>query len=97
MRALSALLIALGLAGCLPITEKTWADAPRAPQPGDLVRVETREGVRHVFRVYKTDERAFYGVASDDIKYRVPYRALRKMELRETELDWVILSLTPYF
>jgi len=81
--------LTLGLAGCMLWPEDIWTEAPRAPRPGDLVRVETREGARHVFRVYKTEPQAFYGVAKDGLKYKVPYGALRSLEVRDKELVWV--------
>jgi hypothetical protein len=84
-----ALALTLLLAGCVLWPDDTWSDAPRAPKPGDLVRVETRDKVKHVFRVYKTEEHAFYGVARDGLKYKVPYGALKSLEVRDTELTWV--------
>ena len=93
MRNVIAALLALALAGCIVWPADTWTEAPRAPAPGDLVRVETREGARHVFRVYKTDEHAFYGVAKDNLKYKVPYGALKSLEVRDTEYEWVALPV----
>lgn len=90
MRTLS-LLMALSLGGCMLLPFESWQEAPRAPQPGDLVRVETRAGAKHVFRVYQTGEHAFRGVGRDGFKYRIPYAALKSLEVRETEYDWVAL------
>lgn len=91
MRTLLAAACTLAFAGCIAVPEQIWSEAPRAPQPGDLVRVETRAGVRHIFRVYKNDETAFYGVATNNLKYRVPYGALKSLEVRDTELTWIAL------
>ena len=93
MRNLLAVVVAMGLAGCLAVPEKTWSEASHAPKAGDLVRVETRQGTRHIFRVYKTDETSFYGVATDNLKYRVPYGALKLLEVRQTELTWIALPI----
>ena len=94
MRTLTVLLLALGLAGCMLWPEETWTEAPRAPQPGDLVRVETREGVKHVFRVHRTEREAFYGVGRDGLKYKVPYGALKSLEVRDTGYTWVRVPVT---
>jgi hypothetical protein len=83
------LMLTILLSGCVLWPDDTWSDAPHAPKPGDLVRVETRDRVKHVFRVYKTEEHAFYGVARDGLKYKIPYGALKSLEVRDTELTWV--------
>jgi hypothetical protein len=88
-----ALALMLLLAGCVLWPDETWSDAPRAPKPGDLVRVETRDRVKHVFRVYKTEEHAFYGVARDGLKYKVPYGALRSLEVRDREYAWIAVPV----
>ena len=93
MRNVVSALLALALAGCIVWPADTWTEAPRAPVPGDLVRVETRDGTKHVFRVYKTDAQAFYGVAKDKLRYKVPYGALTSLEVRETEYEWVALPV----
>lgn len=89
MRSLVVLALALGLAGCMFWPDDIWSEAPHAPKPGDLVRVETREGARHVFRVYRNEAEAFYGIAKDGLKYKVPYGALKSLEVRDTEFVWV--------
>jgi hypothetical protein len=83
------------VAACMPVPVKYWEEADSAPKAGDLVRVETLEGKRHRFRVYKTDATAFYGIATNDRKYRVPYSALKSIELRTTDLEWAVLPLGP--
>jgi len=96
MRTLTVLLLALGLAGCMLWPDETWTEAPRAPKSGDLVRVETREGTKHVFRVYRVEAQAFYGVARDGLRYRVPYGALKALELRDTEYTWIAVPFVAH-
>jgi hypothetical protein len=93
---MKALLVLAGVAlviACVPVPVKYWEEAAQAPKPGDLVRVETLQGKRHRFRVYKTDATAFYGIGTDDLKYRVPYGALKSIELRKTDVEWAALPL----
>lgn len=94
MRTLLLAVVVL-VTACVPVPVKYWDEAAQAPRPGDLVRVETLEGKRHRFRVYKTDATAFYGIGTNDRKYRVPYGALKSIELRKTDVEWAVLPLNP--
>jgi hypothetical protein len=89
MKATLALATALLLAACVPVKTRYWDDAPAKLKAGDVVRVETREGKRHVFRVTRFDETAFFGIASNQIEYRVPFKVVKQLWTRKTDTEWV--------
>lgn len=84
---------ALLVSACLPFAGTSWKNAERALRPGDLVRVETRQGTQHQFRVTKVEDKAFYGVASDNESYRVPHGALKWLQVRRDDTTWVSLGI----
>ena len=84
---------ALLTSACVPLAGTSWQNAERALQPGDFVRVETRQGTRHEFRVTKVEDKAFYGIASDNETYRVPHGALKWLQVREDDTTWVSLGI----
>lgn len=106
----AALLLALVLvsAACVPVVtrESVWievpatsegqaaAEAPLKLQIDDAVRVHTRQGKRHVFRVDRIDVDGFYGTAKDRKSYRIHYANLVAMEVQRTETmhDWRPIS-----
>lgn len=109
IRAAAAGCLAVLASACLPIPYKdqVWKGAPASEDGqqtaklderlviGDLVRVRTKEGKTHIFRVYKIEETAFYGIARDRNKYRIGYAALASMEVRRTEtaVGWVTVPV----
>lgn len=48
-------------------------------QKGDQVRIETRKGSRHRFRIKDVRPDSFIGWASNDKLYRVPYGTISKL------------------
>lgn len=104
---LRAALCALGLlaSACVPIPfrDQVWKDVPATAEGqtaaapaarlviGDTVRVRTRQGKIHLFRVYKIEDEAFYGIARNKKTYRVGYGALTSMEVlrAESTVEWV--------
>lgn len=99
---LTLLLIAVSLlsSACLPIAshEKTWKEtgvpsndhSEKRLKVGDLVRVHTKEGKTHQFRVTKIEETAFYGISTDNLSYRVGYGAIDWMEVqRDKSVEWI--------
>lgn len=83
------------LSGCVPVAvnDRYWDQVPAtsegqaAAKPSDqlqlddTVRVMTREGDIHVYRVYKLEKKAFYGADADGKKFRVGYAALTSLEV----------------
>lgn len=84
---------ALLASACVPLAGTSWKNAGRALQPGDLVRVETRQGTRHEFRVTRVEDKAFHGIASDNETYRVPHGALKWLQVREDDTTWVSVGI----
>lgn len=95
MKTSLALAGALLLAACMPVTEQYWDDTPTKLKPGDVVRIETREGKQHVFRINRVDEAAFYGLAKNQIEYRVPFKAVKQLWVRKTDTEWEELDFGP--
>lgn len=97
--------LALLASACVPIPfrDQVWKEVPdtaegqtaAAPSArlviGDTVRVRTRQGKIHLFRVYKIENEAFYGIARNKKTYRVGYGALTSMEVlrAESTVEWV--------
>ena len=80
--------VALLLAACVPVETRYWDDTPRKLRPGDVVRIETTAGKQHVFHINRVDDAAFYGMAKNQIEYRVPFKVVRQLWVRTTETEW---------
>ncbi len=105
MRLLFAISVLVQLAGCVVVPVETWDEVPTAQklrtnpadqiQAGDIVRVRTIKNNTHIFRVYKVEGTAFFGVARNSKKYRVPYKVLASLEVKrlEPEVVWVPVFL----
>jgi len=87
-----ALGVALVLAACVPVKSRYWDDAPAKLKAGDVVRVETTEGKLHVFRITRVDDKAFYGIARNQIRYRVPFKVIQELWIRRTDTEWESLD-----
>jgi hypothetical protein len=90
---------------CVAVTtqEPVWKDLPATAEGqataaegrrlliGDTARVLTREGKRHVFRVFQIDPDGFHGTARDNKNYRIAYASLTSLEVQrgETRHEWV--------
>jgi hypothetical protein len=100
---IAVLLAALAVSGCVVVPDEDWDEVPLQQdaqtrqgdriQPGDAVRVRTREGKVHSFRVSRVEERAFYGKARNGKSYRVPYSTLSSIEINRADGEWVAVPL----
>jgi hypothetical protein len=109
MRWLLAMSVLVLLAGCVVVPVESWDEVPTAQkyqtdradqiQAGDVVRVRTIKQNTHVFRVYKVEDNAFFGVARNSKKYRVPYKLLASLEVKrlEPEVVWMPVFLPGNF
>ena len=72
-----------------PDPEKTENIAPsqiaEKLKVGDIVRVQTRAKKIHTFRVYKVDDDAFWGVAVNEKRYKVPYHVITRLTVRRAK------------
>lgn len=104
MRLSFVLLLLFQLTGCLVVPVETWDTVPTAQkhqthaadriQAGDIVRVRTIKNNTHVFRVYQVEDTAFFGVARNSKKYRVPYKVLTSLEVKRLESEvWIPILL----
>lgn len=100
---IALLLAALTVSACIVVPDEDWDEVPLQQdtqtrkgdriQPGDAVRVRTREGKVHSFRVSRVEDRAFFGVARNGKSYRVPYATLSSMEVNRADGEWVVVPL----
>lgn len=100
MRGASLLPLVACLSGCMVVPVQTWDEVPTNQKvqtqardrlaPGDVVRVRTIRNKVHLFRVYRIDDTAFYGVADNHRKYRVPFAGLASIEVRRIENEVVL-------
>lgn len=84
----------------VPVKDQVWREIPATSAGqaaasgdqrlliGDTVRVHTKDGKAYLFRAYKIEENAFYGIATDKKSYRIGYGALTSMEVKRTETVW---------
>lgn len=49
---------------------------------GDVIRIRTKEGKLHRFRVAEVADKAFTGVATNSKSYRVPYKTISEIWIR---------------
>jgi endonuclease YncB( thermonuclease family) len=106
VRGSAVALPALFLSACIVVPRPYWDEVPTAQQhqtdpvdqvrPGDTVRVRTIKNNIHVFRVYKVDDKAFYGVASNEKKYRVPFASLASLQVQRMEMEVITGRSYPF-